>query len=239
MTRRPAYRLAWKRLGLVAPLAAFGVVVLGVLVNGLYEVVKDALGGSAALVAVGALAVLVGVAAALARFVTPGPIGPVSQGLAPKSRGLVLLVSNADSAKYAVLHHFTGGPLERVWLIASGDTDAAEFGPGTLKLAGELKAWAATLGRPLDIQVLQAVSAAEAHDTFDAVRRIYRTCGLPPAEVIADFTGGTKPMTVGLILASLDAERPLQYTSWHKPSNTMHGPFLIDYRHEAFDIAIG
>ena len=40
-----------------------------------------------------------------------------------------------------------------------------------------------------------------------------RNCGLDEAEIIADYTGGTKGMTAGLILACTKPERSLQYIS--------------------------
>jgi hypothetical protein len=243
-------RVAFRRLGLVTPLAVLGGVLLGVMGNGVYESAKagfqaaglspDAAAPVTVLAALGLTILLILV---VRRYVVAVGLSPNSgQRVAPKKRGLILLVSNAEHALYAVKHHFINGPLEQVWLIASNAAAAAEFGHGTLSLAEEIRKQALALagehGRTLEVTVRPeaGVSAADAHDTFDAVRRIYRQSRLPAEDVIADFTGGTKPMTVGLILASLAPERSLEYVSLHRPTGNMHGPFLIDYRAELFDL---
>ena len=78
-------------------------------------------------------------------------------------------------------------------------------------LANELQAEFATtkchvtitpLDDPWDLQAVKSV-----------VEKIYREQlgALEEEEVIADFTGGTKPMTVGMIFACLSASRHLEY----------------------------
>lgn len=80
------------------------------------------------------------------------------------------------------------------------------------------------------------VSPADAQDTFDAVNRIFRSSGYEPEDIIADFTGGTKPMSVGMIMACLPAQRSLEYVSYNPVTKTSFGPYLIDYQHSAFDL---
>lgn len=157
-------------------------------------------------------------------------------------KGLILLVSNPASAMFAIGYHFRDKQaLERVWLIPSNDARNAEFGTGSRPQAEQIKQEAATLaesaGRPLAVTIHDTgVSPAEAQDTYDYVNRIYRQSGYEPDEIIADFTGGTKPMSVGMIMACLPAQRELEYVSFNPAAKTSHGPYLIDYQHRAFDL---
>lgn len=155
-------------------------------------------------------------------------------------KALVLLVSNPNSAMHAIKYHLDGGLLERLWLIPSGDKAKDQFGLGTLSTAEEIreecKALAMSKGTKLKIEVHDGVSPADAQDTFDYVNRIFRLRDYRPEEIVADFTGGTKPMTVGMIMACLPRERELQYVPYNQQTREMHGPYLIDYRHSAFDL---
>jgi hypothetical protein len=170
------------------------------------------------------------------------PISPTSgEANPPKKKGLILLVSNVQSALYAIKYHLADGPLEKVWLIPSHGEVATYFGQSSRPLAVQVKEQADELagkqGRQLEIHIHdQGVSPADAHDTYAYVTRLFRLRPLPPNEMIADFTGGTKPMSIGMIMACLAGNRPLEYVSYYKPTDVMHGPFQIDYRRELFDL---
>ncbi|NJK52820.1 MAG: hypothetical protein HC936_08255 [Leptolyngbyaceae cyanobacterium SU_3_3] len=82
----------------------------------------------------------------------------------------------------------------------------------------------------------RGVSPGDSQDTFDLVNQIYRRSGYEPQELIADFTGGTKPMSVGMIMACLPSERELEYVSYTPETRQMHGPYRVDYQHKAFDL---
>jgi hypothetical protein len=163
-------------------------------------------------------------------------------------RILILLVSNVDSAMFAVRYHFENkaglpdmGKLERVYLIYSNEQQKDQFGESTRAIADKIKqeieTLAASEGRQLSVQMHDhGVSPADAQDTFDYVNRVYRGSGCDPGEIIADFTGGTKPMTTGMIMACLKAERELEYVSYNRIENRSCGPFVIDYQHTAFDL---
>jgi len=43
-------------------------------------------------------------------------------------------------------------------------------------------------------------------------------------------------MTIGLVMACLSPDIPLEYVPFHTPTKHMHGPFFIDYRSELFDL---
>ncbi|XWK89046.1 MAG: hypothetical protein U7127_02960 [Phormidium sp.] len=156
-------------------------------------------------------------------------------------KGLILLVSNPDSAKFAINYHYVEkGTLEKVWLIPSdpNEEEKKKFGSSTISKIAPIKDYCNELkvkyGRSLEVEDEKGVSPGDAQDTFDYVNRIYRQSGYAEHELIADFTGGTKPMSVGMIMACLKRDRELEYVSYVPP--TSFGPFLIDYQHSAFDL---
>ncbi|NJL02196.1 MAG: hypothetical protein HC910_17125 [Spirulinaceae cyanobacterium SM2_1_0] len=156
-------------------------------------------------------------------------------------RGLILLVSNPNSASYAVEYHFVQkGTLETVWLLPSSDDESGRFGRSTRGTAEEIRAACEALAqaqhRPLQVYILRGVSPGDAQDTFDAVQQIFRRSAYEPGEIVMDFTGGTKPMSVGAIMACLPAERQLQYVPLNRVTGQSDGPFLVDYQYSAFDL---
>jgi hypothetical protein len=166
-------------------------------------------------------------------------------------RGLILLVSNPLGAQFSIQWHFNQGTLERVWLLPSDDSETEKFGASSLGSAKQIRAFCQELcaqanaertmrGEPLrSLQVeiyTKGVSPADAQDTFDQVNRIFRRSGYPPQDLIADFTGGTKPMAVGMIMACLPQQRELEYVPYNATTKQSYGPFLIDYQHSAFDM---
>ncbi len=163
--------------------------------------------------------------------------------LPSRKRGLIILVSNANSALHAVRHHLEkdGKGLERVWLIPSNERRQDEFGASSLALAKQIKEECLKLAKDQGVTLRvdindPGVSPADAQDTFESVNRIFRLGSFKPGEIIADFSGGTKPMTVGMIMACLPRERELEYVPFNPLTKTMHGPYLIDYEHSAFDL---
>ncbi len=137
-------------------------------------------------------------------------------------RGLVVLVGKGrpgddpmkQSARDAIHYHSggAGSGLEVCWLLASGGENGSL--PVAQKLKQEceklnIKAYTPTVGDAFSVQ-----------ESYDLVRRIYKEevpkAGLLEDEVIADFTGGVKPMSAGMILACGD-KRPMQYVYGYKP----------------------
>ncbi len=157
-------------------------------------------------------------------------------------RGLILLVSKEVHAMRAVEYHLQKmNTLERVWLIPSNNADVNRFGSSTRATADQIKqsckALAKTLSKTLRVEVHEeGVSPADSQDTYDYVNRIFKRSGLAAEEIIADFTGGTKPMTVGMIMACLPRNRELEYVPFNQSTGQMDGPFVIDYQHSAFDL---
>jgi hypothetical protein len=154
-------------------------------------------------------------------------------------QGLILLASNPNSAEFAIRYHLIEqGTLKRVWIIASDDKAELQFGQGTypaaLQIRVRAKALAESIGKPLKVDICRPVSPADSQDTFDEVNSIFRKSGYETRDIIADFTGGTKPMSVGMIMACLRVDRELEYVSFNKPHS--YGPFLVDYQYSAFDL---
>lgn len=74
--------------------------------------------------------------------------------------------------------------------------------------------------------------------TYDTAVRIFDTeteaAGLQPDEIVADISGGTKPMTAGMTLACLARDRDMQFmkkprdASGHVRSGTIAEPIRVD-----------
>jgi CRISPR-associated protein (Cas_Cas02710) len=163
---------------------------------------------------------------------------PLEYGLnQPEGRkGLILLVSNPNSAMFAISYHYvTKGTLKKVWLLPSESGSSTEFGSSTMPVAEAIKTKCSENQYNIKIEIHpNGVSPADAQDTYDAVRRIFRLSGYEPHEIIADFTGGTKPMSVGMIMACLPVDRELEYVAYDGKHS--HGPFITSYQHSAFDL---
>lgn len=168
----------------------------------------------------------------------------IREGEKPEpKRGLILLISRFDSAMHAIEYHLQKdcGSLESVWLVPSNGRESEKFGPATIDVAEQIKTQCKTLAKTkhVDLRVEiheTGVSPADAQDTFDYVNRIFRRGTYKPGEIIADLTGGTKPMTVGMVMACLPRDRELEYVPYNKITGQMDGPYLIDYHHSAFDL---
>nr|WP_290225451.1 hypothetical protein [Trichocoleus desertorum] len=154
-------------------------------------------------------------------------------------KGLIILVSNPASALFAIEYHLQQSKLEKVWLIPSNDLESERFGPNSRENAKSIQQQCEQLAQQYnqDFKVeihLTGVSPADAQDTFDCVNQIFRRSRYDTTDMIADFTGGTKPMSVGMIMACLPRHRELEYVSFNPGTKQTFGPFLIDYQHSAF-----
>lgn len=146
----------------------------------------------------------------------------------PKYRGLMLLVGAGrvgedplrQSAGAALAYHFGDAPdtgLERCWLIPSGiDADNVsqpnDPNRAAIDVARELARRCAERGVQAGIWPVAEPFSAQA--TYDLVRWLFShevpAAGFAEHEVICDFTGGTKLMSAGMILAC-GTSRPMQY----------------------------
>ena len=140
-----------------------------------------------------------------------------------KYRGLILLIgigrpgedpmnqSAGDAINYHLSLNKRDTGLEYCWLIASEGPEGSEPVAEKIKVACEklaVRAKICLIGDPFDPQ-----------HTYDVVQRIYwkdvPEAGLRQEDVIADFTGGVKPMSVGMLLAC-GARRAMEYFTGRK-----------------------
>jgi hypothetical protein len=82
------------------------------------------------------------------------------------------------------------------------------------------------------VLVRQIHRAFDVQETYGVVQRIYLeealAEGLSPDQVIADFTGGTKMMTAGMVLACGD-QWPMQYMTGRK-EGVISTPMLVRFQ---------
>ncbi len=215
MRRRPDLREGLSRLldTHYPHLFLLGGVLIGMLPNGIYELGVGLLGGGLA-ARIAAVAIPLGLLLLLAyalsilegRRERGSTFTIVGCPAAPRKRGLICLVSNRDVIDAAVKYH--ARKLEHLWLIASSRTS---------EMAETLKAEYRDEQKTGDVQTHIIVLTNDdiySHEATEAqVERIYSDLpeGFAQDDVIADFTGGTKSMTAGMIMACLDADRPLEY----------------------------
>lgn len=116
------------------------------------------------------------------------------------------------------------GVLRVCWLLAS------EGKAGSMAEAKRIEAAYEQEGI-LDINIVSIRSAFDLNDTHEAVRDIYthqmQSYQLKPNQIISDFTGGTKLMSAGMILACQDVW-PMEYFQG-RPSEIASRPVLIDF----------
>jgi hypothetical protein len=117
-------------------------------------------------------------------------------------RGLIVMPTRAPTARQAVDHH--KGRLEHLWIIVT---------PEMREPAGQLRDYAESLG--IACHPLELADEYDAPGCYRLVREIIQThapaANVPPGEIIADLTGGTKLMTAGMALACGDLNQALQY----------------------------
>jgi hypothetical protein len=114
-----------------------------------------------------------------------------------------------QSARDAIQYHMSpvaGSGLRHCWMITPANNQRA------LQVASDLKEWCQSVG--VDADVLPVNDSFDLKETYDLVRRVRSKeaakVGLDAWQVIADFTGGTKPMGAGVVLAC-GQEWPMQY----------------------------
>jgi hypothetical protein len=129
--------------------------------------------------------------------------------LAPGHRGLIWLFGPGrfDHLLFALAHHRAEGGGDHCWLVMQDIEPVREtFGQLSQQL---LEQNIPTRLHPVYISRLDVEAA------YEAVRSVFEREaaeeGVAPDEVIADVTGGTKPLTAGMVLAALTTGRALEY----------------------------
>jgi hypothetical protein len=179
----------------------FGPVVSAVLLAMLVNLFTDALmawGGLWLGWAVMGLLVLITVAFVYAYHVSESGrrdrgLGPVDLPNPDKHRGLIFLFSREDTLREAIQYHQPA--LEHCWLLVTPEMQSQAQ---------------AAMGHFPDVRfaIHPIPDRYNTQACYQDVRHIYDQdaprLGIVPQEIIADITGGTKPMTMGMIVASLE-----------------------------------
>jgi len=135
-------------------------------------------------------------------------LGPVDLPNPDKYRGLIFLFSREDTLREAIQYHQPA--LQHCWLLVT-----PEMQPQAQAAMGHFPNVRFAIHPIPDRYNTQAC--------YQDVRHIYERdalrLGIAPQEIIADITGGTKPMTMGMIVASLE------------------GGFAIEHVPTAYDVA--
>jgi hypothetical protein len=122
-----------------------------------------------------------------------------------KKSGLLLLVSEHKAAAPGTISYHQE-QLKHCWLIATGRSAAV-----AVEIAEDFADQEIEFRHGTPYQVL--------HDDYTSTYRLVRdiltkevpAAGLVAADVIADITGGTKPMTAGMVKACIDYQLSMQY----------------------------
>ena len=122
--------------------------------------------------------------------------------------GLIMMISphNKDVPLKVIEHHQLA--LKHCWLVATKDSlDTA------IELAADIRhRWPSI--RVHDAEPGDLVDPDYSQGTWQRVENIYveaREWGLKEDDIVADITGGLKPMTAGMAIACLPRNRPMQY----------------------------
>jgi len=132
------------------------------------------------------------------------PSRATTQAPAPK-RGLVLLVSNEAASRAAIDFHRE--TLEFVWFL---HTDQSR------EIVDNLVSELPDNCQHQLIAIHNFENPIEYHDKMQSIYR-HLPPGLHTDDVILDFTGLSKPGSVGSVLAGLEVDAPLQYTPQVSP----------------------
>lgn len=199
---------AWARIFSTETLIPFllSAVCLSVLGNAVTQLLNNWLGTSsraAIQIVIGTGLVLCLAAAALALALARQRPAPVDLGkeLPRSRRGLILLVSKPEVPRKAMKHHIP--MLECCWLICSRESHA---------VAEKLKEEFADRVKKIEIVFVNDVNDPLAFS--EQVNLIYGhlPSGWREDDVIADYTGMTAHGSVGMALACISPQRPMQYT---------------------------
>jgi len=188
-----------------------GTAALTVIIQLLYDMAKESYGVSGAAILVGALLLIVimivwldvrrAKIAARNMKLTEEPVTP--------HRGLIMLISpgNLEVPRIALEAHV--GRLEHCWLIATSQSLATAY-----DVAKEIsKHWPGI--QIHDIQKTLVANPESVENTWRIVEHIYSqeapALELDETDIVADITGGLKPMTAGMALACRVPTRKMQY----------------------------
>ena len=198
------------------------VILIGIIVNLLSSLLESVFGGTLQ----GLLTlILIGIFVAILLGILVWALGRETHRWVPLPRemqakphaGLIALVGPGPQMTFiakpqecpaasAIRYHLQQGALKRVWLIASDEgLPVAESLRKMYEQQIILHLVLPTIKNILDI-----------NEVFEAVRQIAKdteSFGLKPEDVIADYTGGTSSMSVGMALAATRFGFSMQFMS--------------------------
>jgi CRISPR-associated protein (Cas_Cas02710) len=140
-------------------------------------------------------------------------LGLATERGVPPAPGLIVLISQPTPPKQitdlpavaAINHHLHAAegqspPLKHCWLIATAGKGGSE------PYAWQIAEIYSNHSSQVKCYVRIIADSDSAQDTFDRMQDIYREAGRDPiclkeSDLVADCTGGTKPMSVGMALA--------------------------------------
>jgi CRISPR-associated protein (Cas_Cas02710) len=190
------------------------------------------------------------------RSLLPGSVATVERAkvkpLQQTFRGLIVLMSLQDApTRTAILHHWQSGhgKLQHCWMIWGGERSLRV----SEQLIEELEqqgiprgifhfGYGITIADPTDQGMLSLTPDEQEVQDPNYIRRlvegIYQQAqvlyGLDETEIIADYTGGTKSMTAGVVLACTKPTRRSQYLMSEydenrQPRNSRMMEVVIEY----------
>jgi hypothetical protein len=127
-------------------------------------------------------------------------LGPIAWRCPQKHRGLVFLFSREETLREAIQHHQP--VLEHCWLLVTPEMQ--EVANQAMSHFTDLRFTIHALSDRYDSQACYQT-------VCDIYQREAPRLGIPPEQVIADITGGTKPMTMGMIVACLEEDYPIEH----------------------------
>ncbi len=129
--------------------------------------------------------------------------------LAKPHQGLIWLLGPNYAPLLPVLqHHLKGGGAKICWLIMQEGNPAVRNAYTKLNERLKEEAWQTRI-LPVYISDIDAKATYQA--AYTIFTREAAEEGISANQVIADITGGTKPMTAGVLLAALSANGDLEY----------------------------
>jgi len=213
--------------GAIPILFLVGATLLGVIGNSVYDFLSDLFGtpGEVFAFSVTTLAALVIIYAVYQRYASPRIV--VGDAPASPREGLIVLVSQGiykqNAAVTAIKYHLPR--LKYCWLLTSGkpgeepSPGSAADGPyqSAYKNAEDIQNEFQATGRDIFIREIDPEDPRTIYKEIEAIYQEARRKKLLPSELVADYTGGTKSMTAGMVLGSINIRcyveyfRPLAY----------------------------